>query len=147
MAATIQQRPSLSIRRHYPAPPEKVWQALITPAALQRWMAPSDAFRIPVAESDARVGGRYRFVMVDPEGNEHEASGAYREVSAPRKLVFTWNWKRTPEQESLVTVELRAHDGGTELTLTHAEFIDDSTREHHQHGWNGCLDRLIRVVA
>ena len=145
--ATVKQRPSLTIRRRYPAPPEKVWRALITSAALQRWMAPTDDFRIPVAEADARVGGRYHIVMVAPDGKEHDVSGVYREVSAPRRLAFSWVWKTTPDEESLVTVELREKDGGTELTLTHSQFADPATRDHHEEGWNGCLNRLERVVA
>jgi uncharacterized protein YndB with AHSA1/START domain len=64
-----------------------------------------------------------------------------------RKLVYTWVWKSTPERESLVTVELRAKDGGTELTLTHAGFVDEAARERHEHGWSGCLDRLARVAS
>ena len=147
MEATVQQRPSLSIRRQYAAPPEKVWQALITPAALQQWMGPSDEFRVPIAEVDARVGGRYRIVMVSPDGEEHDVRGVYREVSAPTKLVYTWAWKSTPEKESLVTMELRANEGGTELIVTHSNFADGAAREGHEKGWIGCMARLERYLS
>ena len=62
-----------------------------------------------------RIGGRYHMVMKSPDGEEHDVSGVYREVIPQRKLVYTWAWKSTPERESLVTVELRAAGGGTDL--------------------------------
>ncbi len=61
--------------------------------------------------------------------------------------VYTWTWKSTQERESLVTVELRAKDGGTDLTLTHSEFADVAARDAHEKGWNGCLARLERYLA
>jgi uncharacterized protein YndB with AHSA1/START domain len=143
---TVKQRPSLIIKRHYPAAPEKVWRAITAPEALQRWMAPTDGFSIPIAESDVRVGGRYRIVMVEPGGKEHDVSGVYREVNAPRRLSYTWTWKGNPDEESIVTIELRGNGGGTDLTLTHAEFVDEDTRGRHQQGWNGCLDRLAAAL-
>jgi uncharacterized protein YndB with AHSA1/START domain len=146
MEATVQQRPSLTISRHYPAPPEKVWQALITPEGLRQWMGTAGG-SVPIVEVDVRVGGKYRIVMVTPGGEEHDVRGIYREVSPPTKLVYTWMWKSTQERESLVTVELRAKDGGTDLTLTHSEFADVAARDAHEKGWTGCLVRLERYLG
>lgn len=114
---------------------------------MKRWFAPDDAFSVPVAEADVRVGGRYRIVMRAPDGEEHHVSGVYREVVPNEKLVFTWAWRSTPERESLVTVTLRAVGAGTELTLTHEQFFDEEARDKHGQGWNGCLARLERELA
>jgi uncharacterized protein YndB with AHSA1/START domain len=110
-------------------------------------MAPGDAFTVCVLECDVRVGGRYRIVMHSPDGEDNDVSGVYREVAINRKLVFTWAWKSTPERESLVTVELRAAGGGTELTLRHEAFADAEARDRHEQGWVGCLGRLERLMA
>ena len=144
---TVAQKPSLTIVRQLTATPEKVWRALTQPAALKEWMAPTAEFQTPVAEADLRVGGRYHIVMKSPDGEEHDVSGTYRTIEPNRKLVYTWAWKSTPERESLVTFELRATDGGTELTLMHEQFADAEARDKHQHGWNGCLARLEKFVA
>jgi uncharacterized protein YndB with AHSA1/START domain len=141
------ERPSLALVRKLDAAPAKVWSALTEPEMLKRWMAPDAAFRIPVAEIDLRVGGRYRIVMVSPDGEEHDVRGVYREVVPNRKLVHTWAWKSTPERESLVTMELRAAGKGTELRLTHEQFADEEARDKHQHGWTGCLAGLERFLA
>ena len=145
--AAVTGKPSLTIVRRFKAAPDKVWRALTQAEALKHWMAPSDDFGIPLAETDLRVGGRYRVVMKAPDGEEHDVSGEYREIVLNRKLVCTWAWKSTPERESLVTFELRSHQGGTELTLRHERFADEEARDKHQHGWGGCLARLEEFLA
>ena len=142
-----QERPSLSIVRKLDAAPGKVWRAITEPEMLKRWMAPSDDFKIPVAEAELRVGGRYHFIMNAPDGQVHDVSGVYREIVPNKKLVYTWAWKSTPERESVVTIELRAAGGGTELTLKHQQFADAEARDRHQQGWMGCLARLEKAVA
>ena len=145
--AAVKEKPSLTIVRRLKAAPKKVWRALTQPEALKQWMAPDDAFQVPVSETDVRVGGRYHIVMKSPDGETHDVSGVYREVVANNKLVYTWAWKSTPERESLVTIELRAAGAGTELTLKHEEFFDEEARDKHQHGWTGCLARLEKLVG
>ena len=85
--------------------------------------------------------------MRSPGDEEHDVSGVYRDVVANEKLVFTWAWKSTPELESVVTVLLKADGDGTLLTLTHEQFADEASRNRHQHGWNGALDKLEKLVA
>jgi uncharacterized protein YndB with AHSA1/START domain len=99
-----------------------------------------------LAESDARVGGRYRIVVRSPGGEEHDVSGMFREVVPDQKLVFTWAWRSTPERESVVTIELRPDGDGTSLTLTHERFFDEAARDRHQAGWAPILDRLAQEL-
>ena len=143
MAGTkTQERPSLALVRKLDCAPAKVWRAITEPEMLKQWMAPADAFKIPVAETELRVGGRYHIVMNAPDGEVHDVSGVYREIVPNKKLVYTWAWKTTPERESVVTIELRALGSGTELTLKHEQFADEEARNRHEQGWNGCLARL-----
>lgn len=139
--------PSLTIVRHFAAGPERVFAAWTEPAALKSWFGPSDAMTIEVAETDVRVGGRYRIHMQAPDGEMHRVGGTYREVEPGRRLVFTWAWESTPERESIVTVELEPSGNGTRLTLTHEQFFDEAARDRHQQGWNGTLDRLARQLS
>jgi uncharacterized protein YndB with AHSA1/START domain len=99
------------------------------------------------AECDVRTGGRYRWVMQTPTGEEHDVTGVYREVIPNEKLVFTWAWRTTPERESLVTVELKPDGDGTLLTLTHEQFFDEQARDGHRGGWNGALDKMEKLFA
>ena len=146
MAAVLEPaRTSLRLTRQYPHPREKVFRAWTDPQALKRWFLPTDAHKCSVAEADARVGGSYRIVVQDPDGQEHSVSGVYREIAPPARLVFTWSWQGRPDVESIVTVELREHPAGTELVLTHERLPDEESRARHEHGWTGCLEHLGSV--
>src|SRR5262249_3185349 len=109
-------KPSLTLKRRFRAAPEKVFSAWTDPEKLKRWMGPGDVKPLRI-EADARVGGRYRFVMRSPDGEEHDVGGVYREVIPNKKLVFTWAWKSTPERESIVTVLISPDGDGSMLTI------------------------------
>ncbi len=143
----LEERPSLSITRHYNASLAKVWHAWTDPEALKEWFRPDDSFSVPLAETDVRVGGRFRVLMVSSKGEKHEASGVYLEVIPNQKLVYTWVWKETPERESLVTVTLRPSGSGTELELKHEQFVDAEDRDSHKEGWTGSLALLERFLS
>jgi uncharacterized protein YndB with AHSA1/START domain len=139
-------KPSLTLKRHLKARPAKVFAAWIDPEKVKGWMGPGEV-KVVHAESDPRTGGRFRWQMKSPDGEEHDVSGVYREVIANEKLVFTWAWKSTPERESLVTVLLKPDGDGTLLTLTHEQFFDEEARDRHQHGWTGAMEKLEKFVA
>jgi len=139
-------KPSLTIKRRLKAPPAKVFAAWTDPEKVKHWMGPGEIKAVH-AESDARVGGRYRFVMQSPGGDELDVGGVYREVVADEKLVFTWAWKSTPERESLVTVLFKPEGAGTLLTVMHEQFVDEEARDGHKQGWNGALDKLEKLFT
>ena len=139
-------KPSLTLKRRLKAPPAKVFAAWTDPQKIARWMGPEQVESVR-AETDARTGGRYRFVMRTTGGEEHDVSGSYREVVPNEKLVFTWAWKSTPERQSLVTVTFKPDGDGTLLTLTHEQFFDEEARDRHRHGWTGALAKLEAFVA
>ena len=144
--ATVQ-KPSLTLKRHYPAPIEKVYRAWTDPEALKHWFGPSDDGHVVVSETNLKVGGRYRVVVEMPSGEQHRVGGVYREIVPNAKLVFTWAWESTPERESLVTVKLAKAGDGTDMTLIHEQFFDEAARDRHQRGWTETLERLARHLS
>ena len=145
-AVTASEKPSLTLTRTLPAPPDRCFRAWTDPQALTHWFGP-DKMEVLRAESDPRVGGRYRVVMRSPGGEEHDVSGEFREVVANRKLVFTWAWRSTPERQSLVTIEFTPEGATTAMTLTHEQFADEAARDRHRHGWTGSLGKLAAFVG
>jgi uncharacterized protein YndB with AHSA1/START domain len=135
---------SLRLTRQFPQSREKVFRAWTDPQALKHWFAP-DASAEVKAEIDLRVGGKYKIVILKTGGDRDCVGGIYREVQPSARLVFTWAWETTPERESLVTVELKDKDGGTELVLTHERFFDAAACERHTRGWTHLLGRLAQV--
>ena len=139
-------KPNLAIKCELPAPPDRCFRAWTDPQALKHWFGPG-ADEVVLAETDPRVGGRYRLVMRTEGGEEREVSGEFLEVVANRKLVFTWAWSSAPERQSLVTVEFAPVGDATTLTLTQEEFADEAARDRHHHGWTVSLSKLAAFVS
>jgi uncharacterized protein YndB with AHSA1/START domain len=113
---------------------------------MTQWWGAPDTTKPAVAETDLRVGGRFR-VSFWGNNQQNTVSGVYREVVPNRKLCFSWAWQSTPERESLVTIELSPVTEGTMLTLTHEQFYDEAARDNHSRGWSASLDRLEALLA
>jgi uncharacterized protein YndB with AHSA1/START domain len=143
--STTTVKPSLTIKRRFNASPAKVFAAWTDPEMVKHWMGPG-AVEVQSAESDARTGGRYRWVMKSPDGEIHDVSGTYREVIPSEKLVFTWAWKTTPERESLVTLTFKPDGEGTLFTMLHEQFFDEDARDRHNQGWTGAMDKLAEYL-
>ena len=135
---------SLTLVRRIAARPSIVFDALTTPDGIACWWGP-DAGPGLVAETDLRIGGRYRVRFRTLDGSEHESSGEYLEVVRPKRLAMSWRWEGGEDPgESLVEIDLRVIAEGTELTFTHSRLHDEDTRRSHEEGWNGALDKLQR---
>jgi uncharacterized protein YndB with AHSA1/START domain len=138
---------SLTLVRRIAARPSIVFDALTTPDGIACWWGP-DAGPVLLAETDVRVGGRFRVRFRTLDGSEHESSGEYLEVARPARLAMSWRWEAGEDPgESLVEIELRAIAEGTELTFTHSRLRDEDTRRSHEEGWNGALDKLQRYFS
>jgi uncharacterized protein YndB with AHSA1/START domain len=137
---------TLEIRRTFPAPRERVFNAWTRAEELRKWFAPGP-LTTAVAESDLRVGGRYRITMRGPDGKEHTVTGVYRTIEPPKRLVYTWRWEDKPSAgESTVTVEFNDHGKSTEVVLRHEGLPNEKEIAEHQMGWTGCLDKLEKAV-
>lgn len=138
---------SLTVRRTFQAPRDRVFRAWTNAQELARWFAPSAEYSTKVPELDLKVGGKYKVEMHHKSGNVHTVEGTYREIKPPEKIAFTWRWESGPAaQESLVTIEFLDLGSSTEILLTHAQLPSAEEREKHTHGWNGCLEQLARFV-
>lgn len=136
----------VQLRKFIDAKREKVFKAWVDPALLKQWFAPGD-MTTPLAETDARSGGAYKFQMKNSKDKTFTTYGTYQEFVPNEKLVFTWGWEGPDRHETLVTVEFVDKDHGTEVILTHERFVDQGSADHHAEGWEGCLANLAdRIV-
>jgi uncharacterized protein YndB with AHSA1/START domain len=139
---------SLTIVRRIAARPTIVFDALTTPEGIEHWWGP-DAGPVLAAETDVRVGGRFRVRFRKLDNSEHESSGEYLEVVRPQRLAMSWRWTGRQEDpgESRVEIDLRAIAEGTELTLTHSRLHSDEIARGHEGGWTGALDKLAHYLS
>jgi uncharacterized protein YndB with AHSA1/START domain len=144
MTTKTSEKTSLEIKRFINAPRARVYAAWTDPTQLKEWWGP-ESVRTRNLVADARVGGKYRWDLTNPEGEEMTVFGEYRELVPGKRIVFTWKWdddKNWEEHNSVVTVELSDRDGGTEVRLVHEKLPNEESRDRHNEGWNSVLDRL-----
>ncbi|MGA2190635.1 MAG: SRPBCC domain-containing protein [Steroidobacteraceae bacterium] len=139
---------SLTLVRRIRARPSIVFEALTTPDGIAQWWGP-DGGPVLLAETDVRIGGRFRvrFRMLD--GTEHESTGEYLEVVESQRLVMSWQWTGGGEPDeggelSRIEICLKGIDAGTEITFTHERLTTEASRASHERGWAGALDKLVR---
>jgi uncharacterized protein YndB with AHSA1/START domain len=120
------------------ASPETVWEFLVDPDKMVRWMGIA-------ATIEPRAGGAYRCDVIPG----HTASGEVVEVDRPRRLVFTFGWEPdeegttfVPPGSSMIEFELEPQGSGTRLTFTHRDLPSAEETHKHEHGWDHYLARL-----
>ncbi len=129
----------LVVRRFIPVKRERVFDDWLDPVSLAQWMRPGKTTDA-TAEVDARVGGRFRIVMVEDRG-KFEHTGEYLIIQPPARLSFTWISQATDLKPTEVTIEFLERPGGTELVLTHRR-LPASQIESHRRGWTDIMQKL-----
>ena len=130
---------ALEISQRIEAPPEIVFSYLTDSARFVKWMGVG-------AELDPRPGGRYR---IDVDG-QHVASGEYREIDPPRRLVMSWGWEGHPTMppgSTTVEITLTRDRDATLLRLRHLGLPDAAERRQHADGWKRYVHQLANVAA
>ncbi len=138
----------LLIARVFDAPHSLVFEAWSSAEHQMRWLGPTD-FTVEHCTVDFREGGRYRAHIRSPEGVDYRIGGTYREIRAPKRLVFTFAWEEAGERglETLVTATFVDQGGKTLFTFHQKPFQSITERDGHTAGWTQCFDRLAAFLA
>jgi uncharacterized protein YndB with AHSA1/START domain len=107
------------ITREFAAPKHLVYKAISTPELVKKWWNAKRG-EVTIAEIDLRVGGKWRYVMVTPDGAEVGFHGEYKEIVPNERVVSTEVFEGAPggdESGSLNTVTLTEDDGRTTMTV------------------------------
>jgi uncharacterized protein YndB with AHSA1/START domain len=142
----------LILRRTFRAPPRMVFDAMTKPELLKRWWAPRSLGVVLFScESDARVGGSYRFVFGRPDQPPMAFSGVYQEVVPGARLVFTQIFEPMREAgEGLIISTFEAHEGGTRLISREIypskEVLDGAIASGMERGMRETLEQLEALL-
>jgi len=115
------------VEQRIAASPAIVFSYLTDPEKFVMWMGAG-------AQLDPRPGG---IVRIEVDG-EHIATGEYREVDPPHRVVFSWGWEASPEVppgSTTVEITLTAEGEGTVLRLRHMGLPTNEQRSSHRNGW------------
>lgn len=136
---------TLVVRRLLNTTPELAFEVWTSADHVRQWMRPEPGMEVPFAIMDLRVGGKFRIQMKMPDDEFFTAVGEFKEVQAPTRLVYTWDWEKDGSGEefgevegkpTLVTVEFQKHGDRTEFVLTHTRFASVASRDSHAGGWS-----------
>jgi uncharacterized protein YndB with AHSA1/START domain len=129
--------PDFSTSIHIEAPPDVVFEHLVTAERMVLWMGQS-------AELHPTPGGSF---AVDVNG--YLFRGEYLEVEPPHRVVVSWGLAGAedfPPGSSRVEFTLTPTSTGTNLTLMHSGLPDTRARTHGA-GWGNHLARLQAVAT
>ena len=126
------------------APSSKVWDALVTPAAIKQYMFGTNVV------SDWKEGSAIVWKGVW-QGKSYEDKGVLLQVKSTRTLQYTHfsplsGLPDEPCSYHTVTVELSAQRPGTRVSLSQDNNLTEQAREHSEKNWGMMLAGLKRFV-
>src|SRR5262245_54078730 len=82
----------LFITREFDAPRELVFRAFVDPELYVQWLGPR-GYAMKLETFEPRSGGRWRYIHKDTHGNEYGFHGVNHEVTAPERLIDTFEFE------------------------------------------------------
>jgi uncharacterized protein YndB with AHSA1/START domain len=78
------------------------------------------------------------------QGTRHPHYGRFLSIQEGVRIDMTWvsGEDGTGGVETVLTIELTAYENGTFLSLTHAGFLNEESKNKHQQAWPMILEQL-----
>lgn len=150
MTVTLPSDREIILKRAFDAPIDLVFEATTRPEHVSRWWGPRNT-HLTVCEIDLRVGGSWRYVIAEPNGQEIGFHGVYREIDAPNRIVHTEIFDPYPDTEAIVTVLFTEENGITTITSTSLypteEIRDMVVQSGMEGGARETYDRLAELLS
>ncbi|MEO8883294.1 MAG: SRPBCC domain-containing protein [Devosia sp.] len=129
-------------------PPERVFAALSDGNEISRWWGAPGFYTTDKWTTDFRVGGKWRADGTGADGKPFFVGGEFVEISAPWRIVQTWEPDWSPDLKTTITYQLSAIAGGTHLVLRHTGFEEQrESCEGHADGWVRVLGWLAADIG
>jgi uncharacterized protein YndB with AHSA1/START domain len=143
------QTPTGTVRLHrvFKAPPERIYRAVLDPAANCKWLPPH-GFTCTVHELDAQVGGKFRMSFTNfSTGSSHAFGGVYLELVPNERIVATDVFEDSNlPGEMRTTYSLKPVIVGTEVTIVQENIPSVIPPEMCYLGWQESLNQLAALV-
>ena len=135
---------TLTLKRTFKAPIKLVWEAWTQPEHIALWWGPK-GMDTEVIEHDFRVGGKWKYVMIMPDGNEFTSEGVYSDIVDLEKIFSSANFKPMTEG---VEIQALFEEAGDETNFTFncvhptEEYCKQQEKMGFYNGWGSVFDGL-----
>lgn len=85
------------ITRDFDAPRELVFRAYTDPKLIVQWLGPRELTMV-LEKFEPKIGGSYRYIHKDEDGNEYAFHGVCHEVTVPERIIQTFEFEGLPEK-------------------------------------------------
>ncbi len=135
---------TLTIEKNFNAPLQLVWDAWTQAEHILKWWAPKGV-DVKIIEHDFKIGGKWKYSGVMPDGNEYITEGTYTEILKLKKIVTSADFKPMTENVE-IQVYFEADGEKTKFTFSviHAtqEYCKQQEEMGFYNGWGSVLNRL-----
>lgn len=132
------------IERTFKAPLELVWEAWTKPEHIAHWWGPK-GMDVKIEEHNFIVGGKWKYTMLMPDGNEFISEGEYLEIESGKKIVTTANFLPMTENVELhMMFEAKGEQTQFTFLVVHPteEYRIQQEKMGIYNGWGSAFDRL-----
>ncbi len=135
---------TLSLKRTLNAPIKLVWEAWTQPQHIALWWGPK-GMDTKVIEHDFRVGGKWKYTMEMPDGNEFISEGVYSVIVELEKIFTSADFKPMTEG---VEIQALFEENGDKTNFTFnvvhptEEYCKQQEKMGFMNGWGSVFDGL-----
>jgi uncharacterized protein YndB with AHSA1/START domain len=138
------------MERVFDAPRELVFKTMTDPELIPQWWGPS-VYTTKIDKHEFKVGGVWRFIQRDKDGNEFAFNGVIKEIVPNEKVVQTFEFE--PMAGHILTERLvleDTEDGKTKVTNTSIystiEDLEGMVQSGMEGGATESWERLAKLV-
>lgn len=143
-------RQDIVMTRVFDAPRDVVFRAATDPDLIPKWWGPA-RYETTVDRADVRPGGQWRYISRDSDGSEYPFHGVYHDVTAPERVIQTFEFEPMPGHVSLETLTLEEIGGGKTKYVSVSVFQsvedrDGMVQSGMEEGASEGMDRLAELI-
>lgn len=140
------------IEREFDALRELVFKAFTDPKLYVQWLGPR-GLTTKLETFEPRNGGSWRYIQKDANGNEYAFHGVNHEVTAPERIISTFEFEGLPEKGHVILETARFEElSGNRTKLTSQSVFqsvidrDGMLQSGMEEGVNDSYDRLDELL-
>lgn len=124
----------ICMTRVFNAPRELVFQAFTDATLLVQWLGPRQ-LTTKLDTFEPRSGGNWRYIHLDSQGNEYAFRGVYHEITAPERIIQTFEFEGLPEKGHVIleTAKFEEIEGGMTKLVMESVFQSVADRDGMLH--------------